>query len=426
MTTYFVALIVGGVAFSADLARGDTGEPPIFSLSGFGTLGAVRSSEHEADFVNSINQPTGAGYTRSVDIGPDSKLGIQLNGNFGERLSGVVQVVSQHQFDNSYAPKVEWANLKYQMTPDWNIRGGRVALPVGMVSDYRLVGYSSPWVRPPLEAYSIIPVTSIDGVDSTWRSHFGGATNSLQGLVGEFHNKFPNGESLDASDAWGVGDTLEYHSWSLRASVASTRVKIRSSQTDLLFNGLMEFGQTLSAVPGLEGYGAQSLGMADRYAVDGGRIRSLAIGASYDEGPWLLMAEWIRLVGTGVLADNTGAYVTAAYRMGQFTPYVTLSRLRSTVPDEQGITTMGLPAPLAQNAAALNAGVQTILSGEQVSQSALSLGIRWDLRKNVDLKVQYDHMKLGAGSGGQLTNYQPGFTPGGSLNLLSLALDFVF
>jgi hypothetical protein len=44
----------------------------------------------------------------------------------------------------------------------------------------------------------------------------------------------------------------------------------------------------------------------------------------------------------------------------------------------------------------------------------------------VDLKLQYEHISLGAGSAGTLTNVQPGFQPGGALNVFSAAVDFVF
>jgi hypothetical protein len=45
---------------------------------------------------------------------------------------------------------------------------------------------------------------------------------------------------------------------------------------------------------------------------------------------------------------------------------------------------------------------------------------------NVALKLQYDHMNLGAGSAGVLGNIQPGFQPGGTAHLLSASLDFVW
>jgi hypothetical protein len=58
-------------------------------------------------------------------------------------------------------------------------------------------------------------------------------------------------------------------------------------------------------------------------------------------------------------------------------------------------------------------------------QSTVSLGARWDFAKHVDLKVQFDHTRLGALSDGTLINIQPGFQLGSTVNLFSATVDFV-
>jgi hypothetical protein len=54
------------------------------------------------------------------------------------------------------------------------------------------------------------------------------------------------------------------------------------------------------------------------------------------------------------------------------------------------------------------------------------MGVRWDFMKDVDCKLQVDHTRNGAGSPGILLDLQPGFRPGGTVNLISASLDFVF
>jgi hypothetical protein len=51
--------------------------------------------------------------------------------------------------------------------------------------------------------------------------------------------------------------------------------------------------------------------------------------------------------------------------------------------------------------------------------------MRWDFMQSVDLKLQFDHTRLGAGSAGALTNLQPDFVRGGTVNLFTATLDFV-
>ena len=91
----------------------------------------------------------------------DSRVGAQLNARFSPQVSAIVQVTSEQRYDGTYRPEVEWANIKYDVTPDFSIRAGRTVLPSFMVSDYRKVGYATPWVRPPVEVYSLMPLTCV-------------------------------------------------------------------------------------------------------------------------------------------------------------------------------------------------------------------------------------------------------------------------
>jgi hypothetical protein len=84
-----------------------------------------------------------------------------------------------------------------------------------------------------------------------------------------------------------------------------------------------------------------------------------------------------------------------------------------------------LPPYLAGPATGLNAALNATLA-KQAVQNTISVGSRWDVMKNIDLKMQYDHIDLGAGSAGTLVNVQPGFQGGGTVNLFSIAIDFVW
>jgi hypothetical protein len=138
------------------------------------------------------------------------------------------------------------------------------------------------------------------------------------------------------------------------------------------------------------------------------------------------MAEWGRVNTHSVLGETTGWYVSSGYRFGVITPYTTYAQVRpnSSIRDP-GLDLSALPPSLAAPAAALNAGLNASLA-TVASQRTVSLGARFDVRRNVDLKLQCDRINLGANSQGWLTNLQPGFRPGSSLTLVTLNLDFVF
>src|SRR5688500_16146113 len=141
---------------------------PSFAVNGYSTLGAVHSSEDKADFKDTLVQPDGAGYTHDWAFGVDSRAALQVTASFTEKLSAVVQVISEQHYDGSYTPTVEWANIKYDVTPDFSLRVGRIVLPVFMGSDYRKVGYANPWVRPPIEVYGHLPLSNNEGVDASY------------------------------------------------------------------------------------------------------------------------------------------------------------------------------------------------------------------------------------------------------------------
>jgi hypothetical protein len=152
----------------------------------------------------------------------------------------------------------------------------------------------------------------------------------------------------------------------------------------------------------------------------------VTVGASYDPGDWFAMSEWTRISSHSFLGVNTAWYATVGYRLGKLTPYLTSSQITAPAVSNSGLAAAGFPPELAGTVTALNAGLDAVLDSTHHVQRSLSIGGRWDFVKNVDLKVQYDHMRIGADSTGTLINIQPGFQPGGTVNVFSTTVDFVF
>jgi len=344
-------------------AHADDGEPMqrMFSFNGFGTIGVAHSSEHRADYTFDNLQPNGAG--RHSDWSPevDTRLGGQLTANFTPQWSAVLQVVSEYRWNGTYDPFVSWANVKYAFTPDFSVRAGRIALPSFLESDSRRVGYSNITARPPIEVYRLLALKESDGVDATWRSHFGDVTNSTTVLYGRRTVTNTRGINVHSKHVAGVFDTLEFGATTLHAAY---QVRDVDNQNPPL-----------------------------------GRFMSL--GASHDPGAWFMSSEWVKAInfdGKGVRATRQGWYINGGARFGEFAPYLTWSELLPTTP------TGTLPA----------------------GQRTVAPGVRWDLAHNVDLKLQYDMVRLADQSYGTLQNVKPGTPKGGRVNVLSVVADFVF
>lgn len=370
----FVLLV--GICHAAEQPIADMGaaDAPVFKLDGFGTLGASHSSQGLGDYVLDSTIPKGAGRSSNWAFGNDSRLGVQLTGSFTPSVSAVLQVISEYQADSTYMPGIEWANMKYSFTQNAHVRVGRTVLPTFLNSENRKVGYSFPWVHPPVDLYRVLAITSSDGIDAEYRSEMGEAENTVRAIYGS--NRIDRPTSISTSrDLWGIFDTLEYGATTLHAGYQE-----RSSASHSLLTGL-----------------------------SGAWIKNsdLSFGASYDPGDWFAMYQWIQRKST---TNMVAMYVSAGYRIDKFTPYVTFSN------NGRGSFLPGFPPPTAA----------AIVSANR-SQSTISAGVRWDFMKNVDLKVQYDRVKLSGNSNGYLANL-PANTVlyGSSFHVLSAVIDFVF
>jgi hypothetical protein len=384
-----------------------------FSLNGFGTLGVVHSDEGQADFVSNLFAPDGAGYTRAWSPEVDSRLGVQLTANLTPRLTGIVQLVAEQRYDSRYTPTVEWANLKYNITPDLSVRAGRMVQSSLMVSEYRKVGYAIPWVRPPEEVYRLVPITNFDGIDFSFRSRFDGFTNTLQGAYGRNDATRPGGGTNEVRDIVVLTNTLEWGTTTLFASYGRTRLTANEENLNALFDGFKQFGPAGEVI-------------ADHYDVDDKRLEVMAVGARYDPGEWFMMGELAHSNSDTFIGNSRGWYLSGGYRFGAVTPYLTLARVWvDSSTSDPGLSLEGLPPALAAQAAGLNAALNGLL-GAVAQQKSITLGARWDFARNRALKVQYERIDLDDGSPGVLSNIQPGFEPGGEVDLFSVSLDFVF
>lgn len=394
----------------------------IFSISGFGTVGLAHSSEGKADFMASDLQLRGAGYSSNWSADVDTRIGVQLTARFAPSLSGVLQVTSEQRYDGSYRPGIEWANIKYEITPDFSIRAGRIVLPTFLLSDSRKVGYASPWVRPPVEVYGLVPLTRSDGVDISYRHRFGELNNTIQLNYGQSSARIPadgkvtgvSGE-LSGENAWGISDTLEYGAATFHVSYIKSDLTISSYKP--LFDGFRQFGAL-----GL----SQANAIAEKYDPQNKPFNFLGIGASYDPGQWFVMGEWGVINTHSVYGKRAAWYVSSGYRLGKFTPYISYSEasLKSNATDP-GLTLAFVPPAYVGSAAYLNQELNKQLSAAPV-QKTISFGVRWDVAKNAALKLQYDRTNISNGSPGTLDNLQSDFVTGGKFNVFSVTVDFLF
>lgn len=355
------ALLLAALPLLAHAGEADDAAHATFAFNGFGTLGLVHSSEPNADFVFDNLQPHGAGRSRDWSGDTDTRLGAQLTMHATDKLSAVVQVISEYRADGTYRPFFNWANVKYAFTPDVSVRLGRIALDSFLASDSRRVGFSNVIARPPTEVYRLLAVKDSDGIDATYRWHDGDVGNTTSVTLGRKTVTNVAGVDVHSTRLAGLFNTLDYGALTLHAAY-----QIRNVDNQ-----------------------RPALG------------RFMSMGASVDPGPWFAQAEWAKAINytaASVRVVRAAWYVNGGLRIGSVAPYVTVSALRP-------LSNTGL-APLAQR--------------------TYAAGVRWDVARNVDLKLQWDQIQLGSNSFGTLQNVAPAARAGGRLHVVSLLADVIF
>jgi hypothetical protein len=403
---FAIGMALAGCACADD----DGAAAPGWSLRGFGTAGLAYSDHAGGVYTSSIFKADGVGQDTRWSTALDSRLGAQLTLKFAPRWTAVLQVTAEQRLDRGYTPVVEWANVRYQASPELSLRVGRIALPLFLAADYRQVGYTYPWARTPVEIYGALTLTNSDGVDATYRWQHNGVKHVTQAFFGHTVMRTP-ATRIEGRQLSGVSHTIEYGAASARVSLMSTSLMADAGWP--LFDALRRFGP-------------QGAALVERFAPDHKRTSAVSVGASYDPGDWFAMGELGTLRSRSFVGTTASLYTSAGYRFGDFTPYIAYARVKAiSATADAGLDLAGMPPAVAGQGAMLNGFLNELLATIPI-QRTTSIGARWDFATDVALKLQLDRVTPTGGSNGTFRNVRPGLHAGHSVNVASAVLDFVF
>ena len=211
-----------------------------------GTAGFAITDTDKATFVRSQAQPVGVDETG--DVGLDSLLAVQATVHLTDMFSVTGQAMVRRLFTSSFALDVPVFFAKADLTRDLSVRVGRIQLPTFMSSDYRQVGYSSTWVRPPVEVYGMIPFDSDDGADILYRTTLGPADISAQAFYGRTRRRFLfNNATIQSRQNWGANLSVTVGPLTLRAGRDQSAFTSVSASTDQLLAAISAAGFTALA-----------------------------------------------------------------------------------------------------------------------------------------------------------------------------------
>ena len=382
-----------------------------FNLRGFGTLGVARSTSNDAEFVRDLSQPRGVSKHWSGRI--DTNLGVQANWRALDDLELVGQVASRYHYDGSRNPEVMWAFAKWEPGANVSLRAGRIGADFMMLADSRLVGYSSLTVRPSADFFGPLFFSHFDGADASLSVPAAGGIVRGKVFAGRTNEKAPYSLGVwDTSGSSVGGLVLDYQKgpWQLRGSVAGIRF---SRNHD--FSGLADNLRTVGATFGFP----SAIAAADTISARNTESRFYSLGVVYDEGPLQIqgMLNHIRHE-SGVFQNSNAGYVLAGYRFGTLTPFAGVSWSDTAFKHYS----TGLPSGGAFDA--LNNGFNSLMVASAVNQKTYTLGMRWDFRQDMALKVQWDGIRGQPESRFPFAHVGSGWK--GRADVLSLSLDFIF
>lgn len=407
---FLILLFIGFWRSPVALAEFSLGDET-FVLRGFGTLGGPYNFNDQAGFIRDKTQPEGA-RGEGVDWAIDSRLGLQLDWKPREDFSGSLQLVSKYRYDGSFTPLVTWAFLKYGFNPELEVRAGRLGFDAQFQTDSLNIGYAYLWVRPPVDYFGQWIFSHTDGIDLTMTRGLGEGALRSKLYVGQAHHQAipvagsSDGYSLDGSLI--AGGYLEYQHpyWLFRIGYGAVQLE-NETVAEPLLNTLRNTGVS------------QAVTLAQEMSLVGKRLDFFNVGIAYDEGP-LQSQLALRYLASDSLTfpSNVAGYWSVGYRIGQWTPYLIYSRVKS----QQDHYTTGLPnnPPFS----AINAGVAQALSVNQTDQQTFSLGARYDFARNADLKLQLDWVHSHVNPSFLWTDPESDWN--GRATVFSVTLDFVF
>lgn len=290
-----LAILMAASSQAMALGQGDV------LANGFGSVGFTHlGGEHESHGFGIKGQTTDS--WRGDQL---SKIGGQLQYGVTDDVTATLQVKAQDAQDE-WKPEVSLAYLSWKTTDNLTLRGGRLGLPIYMLSETISVGQSYPWLRLPDEVYSLVQADNMEGFDAIYKVPLSFGAVSYQVGVGQAHNRkyFANDQKFDIdydSTAYAnvLLETNDFGSFRYSYAQADLTMKVEDDV-------MTPFGAR-----------HQVFGAYDRTT---GKF--LSMGYVFDNGTWVANAEKVALLVEH--AQRTDSYyVMGGHRFGDFLPHVT-------------------------------------------------------------------------------------------------------
>lgn len=402
--------------FSLLLANSASAEQDKLNISGFGTLATATADTNKYQFRNDRSQAEFA-KKDGFAFKPLSLIGVQLDYSLSNNLDFVGQFVYREQDEQNINSITQMAFLRYDVTPSWQVRAGRLAADIFHFSDTRDVSIAYPWVKVPTEVYGIVPARSLDGADIRYSKRYENFNLSVKGFWGKGESDFSSVdfEPITFDNLHTLGVELTAFDWSV--ALKHTRTEAGNDNFDI--------AQVTSAVELLQPFWSGANDFANSLQLLDATIHYTSLYAHRNLGDWEISGELSRIDSESVaLRPSFNGFLNVSYLYGAHTFYGLLSFAET---DTYFLSEEQPNFPITPATSELAIFTEEVASSLAHNQKTLSVGWRWDLKENLAFKAQIERSDIEArGTGLRARNGLVVDDEAGVAHTLFFALSFSF
>jgi hypothetical protein len=409
---YAVLFLLSSLSVATEMTKADSSSS--WSFKGFGTLAATGTDTDQIGFYRDKSQTQDA--TSSWGLTTDSQMGLQIDWKPSDSLQATVQWIARDHAGNFAEQNLDWAFLRWSLEDDLDIRLGRLGIGVFSLSDYRNIGYTYPWMRPPHEFYSSIPYYHFDGADITKKYSLGDGYLSVKMYGGYSFNQLPTQTSgVNNQQSPAAGANIHYENGLWQARLGYTYAAITSEPP--IQNVLDSIND-----PALAQVWPNLKQIIPAITMRGKEYQFGSVGLAFDDGTWLSQMEAAYIASSTLWSPTRAdAYFSLGRRFSSVTLYSLLGVAKTFQHD------LDIPNPLVVSSALLKQQQQLsqLLNNNGINEQSISLGTRWDFHENMAFKTQWSHYWLGDNGPQQWQQSIGNLTPN-NVNVMSVGIDFIF
>ena len=364
-------------------------------IGGFATAGLI-IGDTENDFVSGADV-----ITESAAFGADNTLGLQVTADVNSKVNMTTQLIAK-AVDDSYDVYAHWAYISYELSPDVTVRMGRMNFPGALFSEVQEVGFSYPWIRNPIEVYTLMPISSHSGFDVFYRFEALDIDWVMQSSVGSFPALGAIGATIEIDLAYGFSFSAytDHGKWNLSIiNTEDTNIAIPVGGTEVSINFDVGFATA--------GFDLEFGNIVVISEIMKKMIKNNPAADIYSK------------------SDMLAYYLTLGYRMGDFIPHFTYGGSQSDhkpVLYPAGSALPGTPpSDIPAQYWVAPTDMLVASSVELFLQKSYTAGLRYDYSSQVALKFEVQRIVPDKGGWGVFYT-----DPGDKADLISMAVDVVF